>query len=263
MVDDVPVALGVIDEGAVTLGPPGLVGRVGVDHRVVGAVLPRAQGGLAAGDHHHVAGRRAGGAAFGAHEVVPVAALEEFRRLEPHALGFPFGGVLPAVIDLLRASGGGQAVGGQGRDPAVVGVEIALPVLGHHVARVDAAHVQLDRGAPGAFRPVGRDDVILAAAGRVVDVELAVHLAEFRGVDGVVSVLDRAGNGFPVQQVGGMPDQQGGEVGEGGVGDVEVVAVAQDGRVRIIARENAGFDWRGLGRAGAEHGGRQQQVEST
>ena len=240
------------------LGPPGLVAGIGVHHRVVRAVLPRAEGRFAAGDDHHVARDRAGSTAFGRNQIVPAVPLEELGGFQPHAFRLPVGGIPPAVIHLLRRTRRGESVGRQGRDKAVVRVEIAFPILCDDMAGVDAAHVQLDRRAPGAFDLIGRDDIVLALARGVVDVILAVHLAQVGGEDGVVAVLDRPRHGFPVHQVRGMPDQQGGEIGKGRVRHVEVVPVAQDGRVGVIAREDAGLEGR-LFRRARGHGKGQQE----
>ena len=221
--------------------------------RIVGAVLPGAEGGLAAGDDHHVARGRAGGAAFRGHEIVPVAPLEKLGGFQPEAFRFPLLGELPSVIDLLRASRRGQAVGRQRRHKAIVRVQIAVAVLGHDMARVDAAHVQLHRRGPGALGPVRRDDVVLALARGIVDVELPVHLADVRGEDGVVSIFHGPRDGLPVDEVRRMPDQQGGEIGERGMRHVKIVSVPQDRRIGVVAREDAGLQGRRLGRACRGH----------
>ena len=249
VIDYVPVAGGIVDEGAVALGPPELIGGIRVYQRIVRAVLPGAEGGLAAGNDDHVARGRAGGAAFRGHEIVPVTPLEKLGGFQPETFRLPFLGEFPSVIDLLRASRRGQAVGRQGRHKAIIRVKITVAVLGHDMARVDAAHVQLHRRGPGALGPVGRHDIVLALARGVVDVELPVHLADVRGEDGIIPVFHGPGDGLPMDKVRGVPDQQGREIGERRMRHVEIVPVPQDGRVGVVAREDAGLEGRRLGRA--------------
>ena len=123
---------------------------------------------------------------------------------------------------------------------------------------IDAAHIQLHRLAPGARGVIGRNNVILAPAGGIVYIVLSVHLAQIRRINGIVAVFHSPGNGFPMQQVRRMPHQQRREIGERRMGHIKIVPVAENGGIRVIARENAGFKRGGLGSAAHQAGGQGQ-----
>ncbi len=78
VVDDVPIAIGVVDDRAVSFGPIGFVSRPSVDDWIVRAVFPRPQWRPRASRCDHVAGRGTGRATLRRGHVVVTVAKNEF-----------------------------------------------------------------------------------------------------------------------------------------------------------------------------------------
>ena len=241
------------------LGPPGFIRGVRMYQRVMRTVLPRAQGRLAARHDHHVARGRTGRTALGGHQVIPPVPLEELRGFQPHAFRLPFPWIGPPVIDLLRLPGRRETVGRQRRDETVVRIQVPAAGPRHHMARVDAADVQLHRLAPRAFGPIGINHIVLAGTRGIVDVIFTAHLAQVRGENGVIAVFHRPCDGLPVDEVRGMPDEQGREIRERRMRHVEIGPVPQDRGIRVIARKDTGLEGFMLRRTSGKDRGEQQE----
>ena len=106
------------------------------------------------------------------------------------------------------------------------------------MAGIDSAYAQFNGLAPRAFHLIGRDHKVFTAAGGIIDVVFTVHLAQVRGIDRIVLSLYRTCYRLPMQKVCGMPDKQTRIVGEVGMGHVVIITVAEDGRIRVITRED-------------------------
>jgi hypothetical protein len=143
----------------------------------------------------------------------------------------------PGLEDCARRSLDGEAVGVEFRHAAAGHVEIATAVL-DDVRGIDGVDAEIDGVAPRAFGVVGVDDAEFAAGG-VVDVEVALVLAQIGRPDDAVKAVESGGDGTPVDEVGGAVDGEAGSVVEAGVGEVEVVADAEGAGVRMVAAE----DW--------------------
>src|SRR5579871_2014350 len=160
VIDDPPVPPGSVDQHAVAPGPPRLRGRLRAQKRIVGSILPGTVDRSGAGHGDHVAGRRTVGAALGADQVEILASPEQLGTLEAEALVDPVVGIFPAVVHFLHGTDACEAVIRETQALTAAQEEIALAILAHHVARIDAdAGAYQNRLAPGPFDVVGVHDI--------------------------------------------------------------------------------------------------------
>src|ERR1017187_2273566 len=95
-----------------------------------------------------------------------------------------------------------------------------------------------------------------AVVGGEVDVEAAFVLAEIRGVDVTDVAMQGGGDGPPVHQIGGAPDEQAGSIIEAGVGKEELATDANRAGVGVVSAQNrVAIDRVGLGQKPARGGG--------
>ena len=256
MIDAIPAAVGGVDERAVSAAPPAVAVGIGVDERIVGAVLPGTVDVLRAGHDHHVAGGRSGRAAFGIQVIVVVADLAELGTFQTEALGEPFLGIFPSGIDhLFGARHHMEPVRCQFGPLAGTEKEPPLSVFAHHVAGVDVGNSQIHGLAPRAVGGVGGHYEVHAAIGlqvascllahgirrighREIDIVLAVILADIRSPHGTQEGVERRADGLPMDQVAAMEDYESRHVVEGAMRHVIVLAVAHDGGVGIVASQD-------------------------
>jgi hypothetical protein len=77
-----------------------------------------------------------------------------------------------------------------------------------------------------------------ASCGREIQVEMILILAEVRSPDRTVIAMKRCSNRPPVDEVGGVPDQESRSVIETRVSEVEVIAHSDRTAVRVVATED-------------------------
>lgn len=226
--------------------PPGLVAADGTHDRIVRAILPRPVDRTRSGDHHHVAGRRAGGAALAREHVEPAVLAGDLRPLEREALDDPVLGDWPAPVHMLDLADRRQAVVAQLHPVAAVEEQVALAVLTHRMAGIDeAVDPHVDRLAPRPLHAGRMDHIGLQGTARIlvvqdgdVDEVAAVVLRDVERPDVADRRLERGGHRRPVHQVARMPDRHAGIVEEGGEGGVVIIPVLQHVRVGPIAGEH-------------------------
>src|ERR1017187_1910512 len=98
-----------------------------------------------------------------------------------------------------------------------------------------------------------------AVVGGEVDVEAPFVLAEIRRVDVADVAMQGGGDGPPVHQIGGAPDEQAGSIVEAGVGEEELVADADGAGVGVVSAQNGvAIDRGGPGQKPARGGGQRE-----
>ena len=117
---------------------------------------------------------------------------------------------------------------------------ISLTPLSSGEGRPGCARAATARRAGGAARRPARRRFarLQAARGRKIQIEMVLVLAEVRSPDGAVVAMKRRGNRTPIDEIGGVPDEEAGGVIEAGVGEVEVVADANGAAIGMVAAEN-------------------------
>ena len=244
VVDDVPLAAGTLEQGAVPARVPGLGGVGAAQERVGGHVLPGAVDGARARHDDHVPGGGPGGAADGGDEVVPPVAHHVLGPLQGVGLDDPVGGVVPAVVDALGPAVGGQAVGGQAHAVDAVEEQVALPVLADGVTGVDvAAQPGVEGAVPlplDVVAPHDGDGGLIHARPRGghegdVHVVAAGVLDQVGGEDAAPRLGAGGADGLPVHEVGRAEQDEGGTGLEGGEGHVVGLAHAQERGVGVVA----------------------------
>jgi hypothetical protein len=265
VIDEIPLFfVGAGDEGGVAAGPPFFAPRGGADDRVVRRIFPRAAQVARARHDDHVAGGGAGGAALGQDHVVVVAAAQDLGAFLREGFDVPLLGIRPAVVDLFRGAGDGEAVVGEREEVARAHEEVAPAVFVHGVAGVDMADLEVDGIAPWAGGGLGVHDHVgefVAVERGEVDVVASCVLAEIGSPDGAdISVEGRA-EGAPVHEIPRMPDEEAGGALEGGVDQIVVATFLEHGGIGIIAGEDGieegavaevGLALRGSGHVGLE-----------
>ena len=89
VVNNPPVAVGIVDNRTVALRPPVIFRLIGMDYRVVGRIFPRAEYTFRTGGNHHVTRRWTGSASLcGGHVIITVMVIQ-LGRFQTHTLGFP------------------------------------------------------------------------------------------------------------------------------------------------------------------------------
>ena len=201
-----------------------------------------------------------GGAALGDHEVVGAVALVEVGPLGAErgraGVDEPRGADEPLLRDriLLHDDAREEAVAGTVVPEHVADVLAAVVVVEER--GVEAARVEIDRVAPVARGVLRRDDVVvdvLVGSARLLRVgvdepEEAVRVREARrpdaagvGVAAQVELRDAAQGArkpLPVHEVARAVQLDAGEPLERGVGEVEPLADAADGRIGMEPGEN-------------------------
>jgi hypothetical protein len=135
--DAPPLTAGTFDEVAVALGPPCFSAAVGVDERVVGRVLPRAERMAGACRDDHVRGGRAEGAALRGEHVIPLTVPFDARTLQALALDGPIRRDGPGIMHLALFTGHMRAVGAEFGDLAGGEEQEAFPGIVRDVADVE------------------------------------------------------------------------------------------------------------------------------
>ena len=223
--------------------PPRFIDAGRAHERVVRAVLPRPVDRLRAGRDHHVARHRTGRAAHRRDQVEVVAMAQQLRAFRREVLRDPVFRIAPRLIGRFDGAVGREAVVREADAADAVDEQVALAVLAHDVARVDAARdFQVDRVAPRPLDAVGPDGVdrprIAVRRGRDVDEVAAVVLAQVERPDRAQRLFQGRADGRPVHEIRRMPDHDARVREEAREGHVIVLAVLEDRRVRVVARDD-------------------------
>ena len=234
MIDYPPLSAGTFHNSAVTLRPPFIVGRIGMDDGVIRRILPRSVDALRAGTDYHMAGGRPCCSALCRGQIIVTVVPCQLRRLQAHTLRVPFLRIFPALIHFFCFSSTSQAIVGERGHLSVTGKEIALPLGSHNQSGVNASNLQVDRLRPRPMNILCRDNPV-GTTGRVIEVIGVAHLLQVwsprRAGPCSVGPADR----FPMEQVSGMPYQESRQVVESRVSHIVVITVFQHRRIGIIA----------------------------
>ena len=236
--------------------PPAVRIGVVVDERIVGTVFPRSVDALRASHHHHMAGGRSCRTALGIQIIIIFAYLTKLRSLEAKTFGGPILGIHPSGVDLLeRTWNDMQAVVGKPGTLTTAQEEPTLPIVAHHVTRVDVGNTQINGLAPWTIGGIGRNDKVHAAAGLQITPCLGTNGLRWEGYGEVYVVLaiifaniwrpNRAQecvecrtDRLPMHKVATVEDDETRHVVERTVRHIVILAIAHDGGVGVVTSEN-------------------------
>ena len=252
----VPTSVRRIDERTMSAAPPAVRIGVVVDERIIGTVFPRSVDALRASHHHHVASGRSCRTPFGIQIIIVFAYLTKFRSFEAKTFGGPILGIHPSGIDLFKRTWNDmQTIVGKPGTLTTAQEEPTLPIIAHHMTRVNVGDTQINRLAPRAVGRIGRNDKVHAAAGLQVAPGLGTNGLRWEGYGEVYVVLtiifanirspDRAQEGIecctdrlPMHKVATMEDDESWHVVERTVRHIVIITIAHDGGVGIVTSED-------------------------
>ena len=229
--------------------PPHLAGRSRALDRIVRAVFPRSVDRARPRGNDHVARCGAAGAAHRVDQIEIITPAKQLGTLGRKRLGDPVVRIMPRGVGGLHGTGGCQAIICQRHALAIVEEQVAAAILADDMARIDqAADLEVDRitPRPSHRRRMDHEDIGEARQRRGprrlherdVDEIAPVMSGNIDRKHSAQRLLQGRAKRTPVHQIARMPDQQPRRGIERGMRHVVVVAVLQDGRIGIIAREH-------------------------